>query len=179
MYLYSVPESHIHFIKENELDFITYAQGEVPEVKASFFSKLFGLKNAIELPDKWPETEIHEFNPEITSNQIDLYHYLLNGSEEFVSHEGCLFQTWYLDEDKGNCIEIDSETYAFSLQSLLVLNEMLDGISKELILKRTEEFLGEEPNEEEVQMLFRGFSTIKDAVVNSVSSNTGLVWYGS
>lgn len=178
MYLYSVPEDHIHFIKNNKIDFFTYKHGIKPKLKAGFFSNLFGLSNDIELPSKWPETDIQEFNPEITSDQIDLYHYVLNGAEEFVSHEGCLFQTWYLDEDKGSAIKLDGDTYAFQNKVLPNLINILNILNKEIIIERTEEFLKENLHEEELAMLLEGFNVVNEAALHSLKSNNGLVWYG-
>ena len=179
MYLYVLPDDHIKLIKEHNLCFPSYADGDIPEFNTGFFSKLFGINQPLDLPENWPNSEIELFDPGIVSSQIDLYHYLLNGSEEFVSHEGCLFQTWYINDDKGSAIKIDGDTFAFTSELLSALSERLNEIDGNLITKRTEEFLGDVPSDDEVEVLLYGFTEIKKAVSKCMALNEGLVWYGN
>jgi hypothetical protein len=175
MMFYVAPDSHMEFLKGNPTAFDSYLAGEIPDLSQGFFSRLMG-KQERELPDDWPSHELEAYSPEISHRQVNVFHYLLNGTNDFVENVGSVFQTWFKPRHNSPVIVIDGENFAFLSKDVRQLLSLIEGLTPELKRDR----LDSSDVASEIQggsdFVVSAFDVIEKACKEAVSKEQGLLW---
>ncbi|MCL1146279.1 hypothetical protein AB4298_01505 [Shewanella sp. 10N.261.52.F9] len=186
--MFSLPNEHICFLKAHPQTLDAYLQGELPEwepAKQTLLNKvlqLLGSKGGQTLPSDWPCTAVVMIGPTADHRNVDLYHYILNDTEERVKGAGSLFQTW-LDIHNHDAIKMDSESesFAFQSQQLPALQVLLSVLNEQTVRKRFDAWLDIHnpdylPLEPEYQQLCQGFERFKLNLAKAIDKDLGLMW---
>ncbi|ABZ78058.1 hypothetical protein Shal_3515 [Shewanella halifaxensis HAW-EB4] len=190
--LFSLPNGHIQFLKHNPQTIQAYLMGQAPELEAevaikqqSLLSKLVrGIsgRKALELPRDWPQDEIKMIGPNVNHRNVDLYHYILNDTEERVKGAGSLFQTW-LDIHNHDAIKMDrcNESFAFESYALAELFTLLSKLDEPVVRGRFDAWLLEYnpdyiPKESEYLEMIQGWEHFRVKVHEAMEVNHGLMW---
>lgn len=136
------PDSHIEFIHKYPRSISAYLDGQRPDLKQpapkpTFWQRLTGqLPNAPappETPDDWPTSECTLVGGVANHRNVDLFHRILNGTDEFVTGAGTLFQTWLESGDTRKHTAIDlthaNEDFAFKSAQVGELAQLLSQVS--------------------------------------------------
>ena len=188
--VFALPNEHILFLKEYPLVVDDYIYGESPEIEVkkpkfrSFFAKFTKEKSQC-LPNNWPTSEVKMIGPLANHRNIELYHYILNGTNKSVEGSGSLFQTWF-DLNQHSAIKMDNSNgnYAFNSEQLPDLFTLLNGLNDKVITKRFDEWLSindvsDKPNELVYKEVIDGCVSFKEGVAEAVEKGLGLMWTAS
>ena len=100
---FAVPDAHITFLAAHPGSVHDYREGVPPKNLA-----------ADQVPDWWPNAECESLGGwSINHRNTDLYHWILNGGPELVTHAGSIFQTWYTDTHGAIGLDPHNERFAF------------------------------------------------------------------
>ncbi|GIU32826.1 hypothetical protein L2719_09750 [Shewanella schlegeliana] len=190
--VFSLPNEHIQFLKHNPQTMQVYLVGQIPELEAvvaikqqSILTQLVRLirgGKALVLPQDWPQHQVEMIGPDINHRNVDLYHYILNDTEELVRGAGSIFQTW-LDINHHDAIKMDrsNESFAFESHRLAELAILLSKLDEQTVRNRFNAWLLEHnpdyiPQESEYLEMFTGWQRFKAGIAKAVEQNWGLVW---
>lgn len=136
------PDSHIEFIHQYPQSLSAYLEGEQPDIqqpapKPTLWQRLTGQSAEapapVETPDDWPASECILVGEVINHRNVDLFHRILNGTDEFVTGAGSLFQTWLEAGDtcRHTAIDLTHGNEDFALMSSQVgdLTQLLSKVS--------------------------------------------------
>jgi len=175
MFFYVAPDSHLEFLRDNPTLFDSYLGGEVPDMGQGFFSKLMG-KKLPELPDDWPNHELNAYSPEINHRQVNIFHYILNGTNDSVENVGSIFQTWFKPRHNSPAIAIDGENFAFYSQDVRQLLKLIEGLTPELRRDRLDDSKSASEIQASSDFVKCAFDVIEKACNEAVSKGHGLLW---
>lgn len=103
--VFSAPEAHIEFLRNHPDAIYPYIEGEDPEVEG--------------LPADWPQENVDPIGFRETNHRnVDLYHWILNGSEADVTGGASLFQTWTSHNHSAIDLTGDGDFFAFKPEQL-------------------------------------------------------------
>jgi len=175
MFFYVAPDSHLEFLRDNPTLFDSYLEGETPDLTQGWFAKLLG-KKPVELPNDWPSHELNAYSPEINHRQVEVFHYILNGTNDPVENVGSIFQTWFKPRHKSPAIVIDGENFAFCSADVKRLVNLTESLTPELRRDR----LDNSKNPSEIQhsgnLVEYAFAEIEKACNEAISKGQGLLW---
>ncbi len=186
----SAPDSHIEFLVGAPETLLPYLEGqevEPPEPKkVGLLKKLFGGANdnqqKAEVPSDWPTEEPEMIGPEINHRNVDLYHRFLNGSENFVSGSGSIFQTW-LTPREHDAIEIGPDRESFAFRSDLVpdLQRLVSNVDLIRVTEQYSTWLKKEgkdyePDSEECGLILDEFAQFSQSLQEVVEAGHGIIW---
>jgi hypothetical protein len=175
MFFYVVPDNHLEFLRDNPTLFDSYLGGEIPDLSQGFFSKLRG-KKLPELPNDWPRQELNTYSPEINHRQVNIFHYILNGTNDSVENVGSIFQTWLKLRYKSPAIAIDGENFAFFSKDVRQLLNLIKGLTPELRRDRLDDSKNSSEIQDSSDFVNYAFDVIEKACNESVSKGQGLLW---
>lgn len=147
----------------------------MPDLSQGFFSRLLG-KQPPELPDNWPGHELDAYSSEINHRQVNIFHSILNGTNDNVENVGSIFQTWFRPRHDSPAIVIDGENFAFLSNDVRQLLK--------LITSSTPELRREQPDDCNHALEMHGgnefveyaFDVVEKACNEAVSKGQGLPW---
>lgn len=136
------------------------------------------------LPADWPEAP-----PEflggwgINHRNVDLYHWILNGSAEPVSGAGSIFQTWYLP-DQHSALSLDpyNERFAFPPEQLPALAALAEAVTVPAVLKAFGDWCKrqgqpwEDLDEYACQPFVDEFAHFARGLRGAIARGQGIVW---
>lgn len=103
--VFPAPDAHIEFLGNHPDAIYPYIEGEDPEVDG--------------LPADWPRDCVDPIGfSEANHRNVDLYHWILNGSEADVTGGASLFQTWISRTHSGIDLTGDGDFFAFKSEQL-------------------------------------------------------------
>lgn len=190
--VFSLPDTHISFLKQQPHTLQDYLLGRVPakltcakakhqSVLRRLLTFLTGAKKR-SLPLDWPRQDVTMIGPDVNHRNVDLYHYILNNTEERVNGAASLFQTW-LAPNNHDAINMDAENESFAFRSRTAsqLSALLTQLDEQTIRDRFNAWLNQHnpdyiPQEAEYQQMIGGFERFKVNVVSAVEQNRGLMW---
>jgi hypothetical protein len=175
MMFYVAPDSHLEFLKDNPTAFDPYLGGEIPDLTQGFFSKLLG-KQPPELPDDWPSHERDAYSPEISHHQVNAFHYILNGTNEYVENIGSVFQTWFKPRYSSPAIAIDGENFAFLSRDTKHLLNLISGLTPALRRERLDDSNEASKIHGGSESVEYAFDVLEKACNEAVSKGHGLLW---
>ncbi len=175
MMLYTVPDAHLDFLKDNPTLFDAYLCGETPDLKPGLMSRLLG-KQPPELPGDWPDHEQDAYSTEISHRQVKAFHYILNGTDDIVNNVGSVFQTWFKTGKKTPAVVIDGENFAFLSQDVQQLLAMIKSLNPELRRERLDNSGRASEIHGGDEFVEQAFSEIAKACNDAMSKGTGLMW---
>lgn len=139
--IFPVPDSHIDFIHAHPRSYPAYIDGELPDLSEpaatpTLWQRLTGrlpdTPAAARTPDGWPTSECTLICGNANHRNVDLYHRILNGTDEFVTGSGSLFQTWLESGDTRRHSAIDlthaNEDFAFKSDQVPELVDLLASV---------------------------------------------------
>ncbi|GIU05744.1 MULTISPECIES: hypothetical protein [unclassified Shewanella] len=188
----SLPDEHIQFLKQQPQTLQDYLLGQVPTEQMFTAAKpqpllvqlvrfLTGAKKP-SLPLDWPSIEVEMIGPNVNHRNVDLYHFILNNTEERVKGAGSLFQTW-LDINNHDAIKMDAdnESFAFRSQTLVELADLLKKLDEQTVKDRFNAWLLEHnpdyfPNEDEYLEMIQGWQRFSAKVSEAKGNGLGLLW---
>ncbi|MGS0673805.1 hypothetical protein [Shewanella sp. 125m-1] len=188
--IFSLPNEHIRFLKAHPQTLDAYLQGQKPQAdvfqeRGSLLSKIAKLmagSGAQSLPNDWPEHEAMMIGPDANHRNVDLYHYILNNTEERVKGAGSLFQTW-LDITHHDAIKMDAdnESFAFESHRLPALVSLLSVLDECRVRDRFDAWLAiHNPDyivqEPEYQEMTQGMERFRRKVTEANTQDFGLMW---
>jgi hypothetical protein len=191
--IFPAPDSHINFLTKNPDSLWNYVEGQKPEPqlpqKEGFLKRLFGGSKdpsaAAAIPDDWPFEEAEMIGPEINHRNVDLYHRILNGGEEFVSGAGTIFQTWLAPRnhaaiDIGGC----GENFAFTSDLIPDLQSLASLVDPSRVTEQYSAWLRKQSKEqvptfEECEEIAKEFSDLSKELQTVVASQMGIIWISS
>lgn len=196
LYFHVFPASdpHIDFIAENPTALYPYADGQLPDLapgtlKPTLWQRITGKfprpEAVPEIPADWPTTEAATIGPEINRRNVDLYHLLLNGTTDFVTGSGSIFQTWLetSEDSSHSAIDLtgDNEHFAFHSHQLADLIALLSLIDSDAVLSRFTEWLrarGDDytPSQSECSEMAAELSQFASAIRVAADESKGLIW---
>ncbi|WP_299804101.1 hypothetical protein [uncultured Shewanella sp.] len=188
----SLPDKHIQFLKHEPHTLQDYLLGQVPTEQTFTaakpqpllvqFVRFLTWAKKPSLPLDWPSTEVEMIGPDVNHRNVDLYHYILNNTEERVKGAGSLFQTW-LDINNHDAIKMDAdnESFAFHSQALPELSTLLAKLDEQTVRDRFNAWLLEHnpdyfPKEDEYLEMFQGWQRFSAKVSEAKSNGLGLLW---
>ena len=169
-YLIAAPDAHIDFLASHSENLEQYIAGERP----------FGGPG---VPVDWPTQQARPIGP---SNAIDrnvgLYHWILNGQEEFVEGSGTIFQTWLTNQHSA--IDLSggaNESFAFKSNQVPALIGLVQRVDERGVQSAFSGWLqrhGENTavTAEECRAFVEEFSKFSTKLEEAVGKNIGLVW---
>jgi len=176
MFFYSVPDNVLEYLECNPAYLGDFLEGVVPTPKQSFVDKLLRRSVEIQLPAGWPASEPKSFEPEINHRMISDFHYILNGSDDFVCQAGCVFQTWLSPNADTVAITIDSENFGLKSDEVSNFKGMLESIYPEVAIERYTTRLNGEYTSEDQEYLKEILEELISACKSAMKSNSGLMW---
>lgn len=186
------PDSHIEFILGHPQSLAAYRAGESPDLagptpKRTFRQWLFGLKPEasppVELPDDWPTSECSLVG-DANHRNVDLFHRILNGTDEFVAGGGSLFQTWLESGESRRHSAIDltqtNDDFAFMSAQVGEVARLLSQVDLEQV---REGFIGwlrrrgdvYVPSEAENQQILEEFKQYAEVANEAARRSQGLI----
>ena len=175
MMLYTAPDNHLEFLKNNPALFDSYLGGEMPDLSPGFFSRLLG-KQPPELPDDWPRHELEAYSPEISHRQVNAFHYILNGTNDYVENVGSIFQTWFRPRHNSPAIVIDGENFAFLNRDVKHLLALITALPPALKHKRLDDSRDVSEIHGGHEFVENAFDVVEKACDAAVSKGQGLLW---
>ena len=180
MFFHVIPDSHIAYLNEHPDTFRAYMEGQQPEVRRSFFDKLFGRDVNLELPGNWPQNPLEGFCPEVNHRQVKYFHYLLNGTKDKVDDSGCVFQTWFAPRFKSVAITIDGENFALNSEFVLSLKERIQNITENELINRYRQAVDDvDLDKSDKDFLTSAFHELSAACDRALERKEGLMWTAS
>ncbi len=193
--VFSAPDVHINFIAENPESLYAYVEGHLPDLnlptppKKTLWQRLTGKvpssETPSELPVDWPTREASMFGPEINHLNVDLYHLILNGTTDFVTGSGSIFQTWLQTpyDNTHSAIDLtgDNENFAFRSNQLPELLSLLSSIEPDKVRECYTQWLssvGDDyvPSSSECSDIAIEISEFTSAIREAVNKSHGLIW---
>lgn len=198
LYIFPADDSHIDFMVENPETLWSYIDGQYPAISETLlpaptlWQRLTGNvpkpKATLEVPSNWPDSEPTAIGPEINHRNVDLYHLILNGTTEFVTGGGSIFQTW-LEAWKNrthSAIDItgDFEHFAFYSNQLPILLDVILSVDTEKVMVCFNQWLrakGEDytPSKKECEEIANEFAQFANSTRKAISEAEGLIWISS
>lgn len=187
--IFSAPNEHIAFLMQHPETTYNYYLGDPPEFEESSASlvsnllqKLFGSNTntppSPAVPDDWPTEEREIFGPEVNHRNVDLFHCILNNTNESVSGSGSLFQTWF--SPTHSAIELDGESFAFKSEQLPELLDLVKAVTPESVQKSCPlSSQNYEPDLEEAQMIVDEFQHFAQSLEKTIQQGHGIIWVSS
>ncbi len=188
----------IDFLVGNPETFYAYIEGErptiveIPPPKPTLWQRLTGnipkSKAPPEIPIDWPKSEPVIIGPEINHRNVDLYHLILNGTTEFVTGSGSIFQTWLenFSERTHSAIDLtgDNDHFAFHSDQLPDLLDLISSVDAEKVMSCFLQWLqangdGYTPSQEECDEIANEFKHFADCTREAISKSYGLIWISS
>ena len=191
--IFSAPDPHIRFLAANPEALWNYVDGQRPDPptpkKPVILDKLFGRSSGpaptTEIPHDWPTDEARMIGQEINHRNVDLYHRILNGGEEFVSGAGTIFQTWLTPRDHGAiAIGGDGETFAFTSEIIPSLQQLVSCVDPVRVNEQYLAWLQKEgknhvPGAEECEEFAKEFADLSQELQAVVAAGNGIIWISS
>lgn len=104
-FVYELPESHIDFLSRHQGSICAYVDGEKPE------------ESTASLPEGWPTEPLHTIVAlNANHRNVELYHWILNGSPALVRGGEAIFQTWFKPDD-CSLTKLDGGNEAFGISA--------------------------------------------------------------
>lgn len=181
--LFSLPDSHIDYLKANPHDVCDYLHGELTQVEKKSFrfrSPYSRLSSTAAMPP-FPTQPLDSFNPLITHRDVELHHFILNGSAEYVSGAGSIFQTWVSHTHSAIPMDRSRENFAFKHEKVPELLNIVAHLSDDDIRSRYIEWFSLEhpdfnPHESEIRLKIEEFETFKQGLEEAATNKLGLIW---
>jgi len=196
--VFPVSDSHIDFIVENPDTLYAYVDGQSPTItsappaKPTLWQRLTGNtpepKATSEIPANWPDSEATMIGPEINHRNVDLFHLILNGTTDFVTGSGSIFQAWLEPQSDRTQASIDvtgdNEHFAFHSDQLPALLELTSSVDVERATTCFIQWLranGDDytPSEDECDEMVSEFVQFGDSIRAAISKSQGLIWISS
>ncbi|MEM9420659.1 MAG: hypothetical protein AAGA25_16650 [Planctomycetota bacterium] len=193
--LFTAPDSHIDFMKEHPSTLFAYVDGQMPEFqlelpKPTLWQKITGQKPAEEpspsVPADWPSSPADLFTGEINHRNTDLYHLILNGTQDFVKGSGSIFQTWHEPPASSihSAINLTGEDFAFRSDQVSSLAELLSKVDFDIVKSRYSQWLESKDElydipSDEIDEMLEDFTGIDGVVREALEKQWGLVWIGT
>lgn len=123
--------------------------------------------------------------PEINHRNVDLYHRILNGGEEFVSGAGTIFQTWHTPRNHGALnIGGDGENFAFTSELIPPLQRLVSRVDPIRVNEQYSAWLKKEgkdhvPGSEECEYFVKQFADLSQELQAIVAAGYGIMWISS
>lgn len=186
--IFSASDPHIRFLADNPEALWNYVDGQRPDPpmpkKPGMLKKLFGRASGpapiAEIPNDWPTEEARMIGPEINHRNVDLYHRILNGGEEFVSGVGTIFQTWLTPRNHG-AIAIGGENFAFTSEFIPLLQRLVSLVDPVRVNEQYSAWLKKDdkdhvPGGEECEGFVKEFADLSQELQAIVAAGNGIVW---
>jgi hypothetical protein len=193
-YFLTIPASDacIEFMRRNPDSLESFCAGEQPEPpfaaapRPSLWNRLRGRAvagDAVAVPSDWP-TEEADLVGEINHRNVDLYHWVLNGTPEPVPGAGSVFQTWFADTHDAIDLFDDNERFAFDSGRTRELHRLAVTVTRDQTGERFRLWLAgrghtAEVSDGEVDGVWEDFAAFRDLVGSSVERGWGLIWVPS
>ncbi len=118
---------------------------------------------------------------EINHGNVDLFHWILNGSRRLATGPGSIFQTWFSDYHGAIDLTGDREAFALEADQLPALAELFGAVSKEAAAERFVSWLrrrggADNPNDDDVEAIWSDFRFVGHQVNDCVEKGLGLIW---
>lgn len=175
MFFYVVPDDHLDFLKDNPTAFDAYLGGEIPDLSPGLFARLLGKKQT-ELPGDWPNHELDAYSPEVNHRQVNVFHYLLNATNDPVESAGSLFQTWFKPRHNSPAVVIDGENFAFFNSDAKQLLKLVESVTPAMRRDRLAHCEDVSKARIDSDSADYAFDVIEKACSEAVSKGQGLLW---
>ncbi|GIU45533.1 hypothetical protein TUM4438_19230 [Shewanella sairae] len=190
--VFALPDEHIQFLQLYPLSIEAYLLGKQPSanlLKAPAkqawrlrLARLINGKKSQQIPVSWPSASVEMIGPNVSHRNVDIYHYILNNTENRVKGAGSLFQTW-IDINDHDAIKMaaDGESFAFKSHDLCSLQPLLTALNAQTIRSRFDAWLlihnpDYVPQESEYQEITSGIATFSRKVTEAIDKKLGLMW---
>lgn len=169
----------IAFIRKHPDSLEQFVAGTTPESPEEHLT-ISGRTKTLSVPADWP-TEQAELGTDINHRNIDLYHWILNGTSDFVSGPGSIFQTWLTTRHAAIDLTGDNDSFAFEAEHLAPLAQLFSAVSKEAVAARFLQWhrhRGKTSNlsEHEIQAVWNDFCFVGQQVSECAQNGLGLIW---
>lgn len=187
------PDSHIEFNYAHPQSLSAYLEGEQPDLKElppkpTLWQKLTGRLPESppppETPEGWPTVECVPVGDAVNHRNVDLFHRILNGTDELVTGGGSIFQTWLESGDalKHSAIDLTraNEDYAFMSDQVADIAEQLSRIDLEMVRTGFQQWLIQqgrtyEVSDDECVDILEEFERFADSAKEAVQQSKGLM----
>lgn len=172
--LYVISDLSISYLEKDTDKFDYFIYGEAPE--------------GFEKPDFWPGDEIDGISTQFNVKGCDLYHFILNGTEEPVREAGGIFQVFSQVSDTDIRIvskyNQSNEAFAFDNNATKKLADLLTKLDDEIIEKRLTDWIKKYPEgweyqsgiDYELDMLKANIPAVREFVTKVSQDNLGIAW---
>lgn len=182
--IFSLPDHHIDYLKQNEDEIFEYMDGELVCRKTTQKLKRLIFK-ALNLTHKnidFPTQPVETFNPDINHKSVPAFHFILNGTTDFILGAGTIFQTW-LSTDTHSAINMDNmnENFAFKSEMIPDLLKIVNQLTDSKIKSRYCEWFSvnypeHTPCDIELSELCADFVTFRNGLKHAVQNKLGIMW---
>ncbi len=126
--------------------------------------------------------------PEINHRNADLFHLILNGTQDFVTGSGSIFQTWLqsANDRTHSAIDLtgDNEHFAFYSKQLPDLAALTAAVDINAVIARFTQWLrsnGDDytPSDVECDTMAKEFAAFTAGIQEAISKSHGLIWVSS
>lgn len=168
--IYTVPEQHLNWLIAHPSDVEPYRRGMPSEAK-----------DAVASPADWPIAPLEQVEMEINHRNVDLYHWLLNGSPQPVSGSGSIFQTWISDSHSAIQVDKHGDQYAFHVKQLPELLALVENITAEDLVTRLSAWLRQRGNpakvgDDDIEGFRAEFLSLRNTLKRCIEQDEGLLW---
>ncbi|MEM1109211.1 MAG: hypothetical protein AAGH99_11045 [Planctomycetota bacterium] len=193
--LFTAPDSHIDFVQKYPFSLFAYVDGQKPEFqlepsKLTLWQKITRQKPIEELsptaPSDWPNSPANLFTGEINHRNTDLYHLILNGTQDFVTGSGSIFQTWHEPPASSihSAIDLTGEDFAFRSDQVPALVGLLSKVDFDTVKFRYCQWLESKDEiydipSEEIDAMLEDFAGMDVIVREAMEKRWGLIWIGT
>lgn len=187
------PDSHIEFICQHPQTFLAYLEGEQPDLrepapKPTLWQRLTGrlplAPVPAKVPEDWPTTECMIIAGVANHRNVDLFHRILNGTDEFVSGSGSLFQTWLESGDTRKHTALDltnvNENFAFKSDQVGELAGLLSQVNMDKVRDGFQHWLrqqgeSDDVSDEECADILEEFQRFAEIAKKAIEQSKGIM----
>lgn len=169
---FAVPDEHINFLAAHPGSVHDYLEGAPPK----------GLA-ADQVPAWWPNAELESLGGwSINHRNTDLYHWILNGGPDLVTHAGSIFQTWYTDTHGAIGLDPHNERFAFLPSQLPELLALVERVDVDRVLVGFRAWLasqgksGDDLDQYACEPFVEEFAMFADGLRGAIARGEGIVW---
>ena len=174
----TAPDSHVEFLAENPSLVHFYLDGDRPPAE----------KTKVALPFWWPSSppqRLESWN--INHRNTELYHWILNGSSDFQSGAGSIFQAWHNPTFEASFLKLDphNERFAFYSDQLPELRRLVQAVDLQRVMTAFRDWLlsqgdtwGAEnvPDKFACEPFVEEFDRFDALLGDAISHRLGIIW---
>ena len=175
-------DAELRYLSDNPHLLLSFLNAEPPMEAPAVWKMFLGAKpKVMQTPIPWPTSERPCIVTEITHRSVEVFHYLLNGTNEHVGGCGDVFESWFRSHlFEGISIPADDAAFGFLSADVPRLAKLLDGVSEAVIAPRWNEYAAEsdlrDSSSYDIEFFSGCFSDLRRICQLSINESKGLMW---